>query len=553
MFYRKKVFLSLGITITASFITICVFVIGSCSSYLHSWRSDLYPENWYPGYSDNRGRFLHDFSYAGYRAGEEDIPFVQGPLVDVTKHPYYADNTGVKDVTAVLQNALDEVGQSGGGVVYMPEGTYNISVEDGSDAALQIKYSNMVLRGDGKGLTKLVNTSTYMRDKSIIKIDHKEGMRWTRDKRNITSITSDINEPTKKIPVTNTAGYSIGDLVVLRSDVTEGFILEHNMEGVWNTSIRGPIFYRQIVDIDHNNDNLFIDAPIRYYLKIRDNARVYKVADPIEEVGIENFSIANKENINAGFEYADYNIRGTGAYEVNRSHAILIVGAINCWIDHLSTFRPAQNESDIHLLSNGILISHSRHVTVQNCDFQKSQYNGAGGNGYMYTLRSNDCLLKYNVAGECRHNYSFKDMSANGNVLYRCTGNDSKSSTDFHMHLSMANLFDNFNVVGDYIEAFNRRASGTHGQSTTQSVFWNTNGIRYHKREDKNKIIYSQQFRWGYIIGTRGNAPDVEVWGGDGTEPIDFVEGIGAGDKLQPESLYKDQLNKRMQRGEYTY
>jgi hypothetical protein len=32
----------------------------------NSWRSKLYPENWKPGFNDGQGRFLHDFSFAGY-------------------------------------------------------------------------------------------------------------------------------------------------------------------------------------------------------------------------------------------------------------------------------------------------------------------------------------------------------------------------------------------------------------------------------------------------------------------------------------------------------
>ena len=35
-----------------------------------SWRSVLYPEGWTPDHSLPDGRFLHDFSYAGHRAGE---------------------------------------------------------------------------------------------------------------------------------------------------------------------------------------------------------------------------------------------------------------------------------------------------------------------------------------------------------------------------------------------------------------------------------------------------------------------------------------------------
>ena len=60
------------------------------------WRSSLYPKDWRPGYADAQGRFLHDFSYAGYHRGERALPDVAGPVFDVTAAPYGADASGAK-------------------------------------------------------------------------------------------------------------------------------------------------------------------------------------------------------------------------------------------------------------------------------------------------------------------------------------------------------------------------------------------------------------------------------------------------------------------------
>ncbi|MGP3785518.1 hypothetical protein [Paenibacillus sp. 1A_MP2] len=58
-------------------------------------RSRLYPIDWYPGFKDEQGRFLHDFSYAGYRRGEEDLPkTAKNKRIDVTNSPYFADPSG---------------------------------------------------------------------------------------------------------------------------------------------------------------------------------------------------------------------------------------------------------------------------------------------------------------------------------------------------------------------------------------------------------------------------------------------------------------------------
>ena len=92
----------------------------------NEWRSSLYPTDWKPGYADSKGRFLHDFSHAGYRGGGVPVPQMEENIVDISLPPFSADPTGTSDVTALIQQALDQVGAAGGGVVYLPAGTYKI-------------------------------------------------------------------------------------------------------------------------------------------------------------------------------------------------------------------------------------------------------------------------------------------------------------------------------------------------------------------------------------------------------------------------------------------
>src|SRR6476469_3649800 len=96
-------------------ILLAIFLFAAYPAFSQQWRSSLYPQNWKPGMQDSEGRFLHDFSYAGYHRGEQAIPNITTNLVDVTKAPYAVDNTGKVDVTAAIQKALDDVGQRGGG------------------------------------------------------------------------------------------------------------------------------------------------------------------------------------------------------------------------------------------------------------------------------------------------------------------------------------------------------------------------------------------------------------------------------------------------------
>ena len=117
------------------------------------------------------------------------------------------------------------------------------------------------------------------------------------------------------------------------------------------------------------------------------------------------------------------------------------------------------------------------------------------------------------------------------------------AASEFHHSLAMANLIEQARI-DDAWQAINRLfwSSGA-GHTATETVLWNLTG---------SGRILSQQFGHGYIIGTQG----VEVLTGlggisaRGTAPEDFVELRDEGARLDPPSLYDDQLRRRLERGE---
>lgn len=112
------------------------------------WRSSLFPETWYPGYEDASGYWLHDFSYAGYRRGEVEPPVGEGSIA-VNVVDYGADPSGQADSTAAIQAAIAAVEGTGGGVVFLPEGTFRVRPVSGSSALL--------IRGAGRAHQNLIN------------------------------------------------------------------------------------------------------------------------------------------------------------------------------------------------------------------------------------------------------------------------------------------------------------------------------------------------------------------------------------------------------------
>jgi hypothetical protein len=521
------------------------------------WRSTLYPENWQPGLADNQGRFLHDFSYAGYHSGLVEIPQIKKNIIDITKKPYNADNTGKIDITSIAQKAIDDAGKAGGGVVYFPKGEYIFSVNESSKEGVRVKYNNVILRGTGADKTFFKNTSTFMRNKNLISFN-PEGGDWVKAVGESQLLPEDLLTPTVFIKVKDASKFKVGDLVTVMTDCTDDFMAEHKSTGLWSTKIRGVRFLRTIVKVDVAKNVVEIDTPTRYFLKVRDNARIFKTGKQLEECGIEDLSIGNIQNPKETYEdwlkdNALWNKPKSGYFDVHGSHLIEFNHSLNCWIRNVATYRPRENKDDFHLLSNCLRIVESRFISVEKCNFQQSQYEGGGGNGYMYTLEGNDCLLKECHGEHARHSFDFKQMSSSGNVIYKCSSKDPMYSSDFHMWLSMANLFDSFVANGDYLDARFRPwgdRDSIHSYSTTQSVFWNTIGLKAHKI---GYLIESRQWGWGYVIGTSGKVSNVQTKPVSGiheglsfdSEPEDFVEGEGKGATLIPQSLYKDQLEKR--------
>ncbi|MGG1516479.1 glycosyl hydrolase family 28-related protein [Paenibacillus oryzisoli] len=91
---------------------------------------------------------LPDFSYAGYKYGEEEMPehLVLIPVSDFGIVP----DTGM-DVTERIQQLIDTVGKRGGGVLFFPKGRYDLRMDPGKDNYLKMNYSHVVLKGEGSG------------------------------------------------------------------------------------------------------------------------------------------------------------------------------------------------------------------------------------------------------------------------------------------------------------------------------------------------------------------------------------------------------------------
>jgi len=213
------------------------------------------------------------------------------------------------------------------------------------------------------------------------------------------------------------------------------------------------------------------------------------------------------------------------------------------------------------MLSNGVLVQFSKGITIDNCAMSYAQYGGGGGNGYSYRVSANEVLISNSTASYVRHGFVFSSMWCSGNVFHKCkdiktgfqTGNTGNMSTagwgsDHHMHFSQSNLIDQCYSENSAYVAFYRPYGSVpkHNLTATHTAFWNTSSAG-----SRGYCVWTQQSRYGYAIGTSGTSSTIKTNENSAgsaakTNPVDIAEGQGQGASLVPQSLYMDQLNKRL-------
>src|SRR5690606_70241 len=98
---------------------------------------------------------------------------------------YAADRTGALDARPAIQAAINDVAASGGGIVYLPRGTYKIgyTADTGNGAAGGLQLKDKVwLRGDGIA-TRLEASGSWSSDAGIIGIGDDATSQAVRDAR----------------------------------------------------------------------------------------------------------------------------------------------------------------------------------------------------------------------------------------------------------------------------------------------------------------------------------------------------------------------------------
>ncbi|MGA1982997.1 MAG: DUF6298 domain-containing protein [Acidobacteriaceae bacterium] len=231
-----------------------------------------------------------DFSVAGYEAGKP-LPVVNAVI---SVRP-----TG-KDDTVLLQNAIDHVAalppQPDGfrGAILLRPGIYHVS------GHLRIRAGGIVLRGSGPSTTTIVANGISRR--TLI----EAGGEADPSVGPPHSITDDAPVGAKSFKLAGTAGFSVGQQVLIRRPSTAAWIKSLGMTGLpgtfanarldWAPGSHDLLWDRTITAVDPATNQIEVDAPITTALEKQYGGGTVAIiqSNPVlEKIGIEELTLSS--------------------------------------------------------------------------------------------------------------------------------------------------------------------------------------------------------------------------------------------------------------------
>ena len=174
------------------------------------------------------------------------------------------------------------------------------------------------------------------------------------------------------------------------------------------------------------------------------------------------------------------------------------------------------NESR-HRLSNGIRVQSSSNITVDNCSMDLPQNRGAGGNGYGFTINSENTLVQNCSAYRNRHGFvNGQAFAQSGTVFSKCHSEGGWSFhynwmdfwsryaqlevgglgvpgfSDNHFPMTSKQLVTDSDLYDGWASINRHHNSNNVGKTSTNAVFWNNRGAPLEDRVfwDNDNYLY---------------------------------------------------------------
>ncbi|AHF92182.1 hypothetical protein OPIT5_19955 [Opitutaceae bacterium TAV5] len=519
-------------------------------------------------------------SYSGYNYGEKTLPSAADlaalPLHDVTR--YGAKGDGATDDSLAIRAALQSVDPDKGGVVYFPNGKYNVS------QALFVHTSRTVLRGESQSGTEIIFTqpldraygtfnytasatgipaSRWLSDGGLIWFSPKErGNTWRPegvpldspiDRKSYrfrwltTGETFNVTKPSRRGDRTlilapgGAAAPRPGDMVLLQLIHPADYSLAKHLagDGPWADSfpwvappgqhrgmpwpdIKSLTWPVEVTAYDSATGVLTLRQPLRFDVRPEWKPTLQRMGTLLRESGIENITLR-------------FNRAYTWTFAMHHQeegwNAPYFNNAIHCWLRDVTMID----------MDSGPNLTQAKNITLTRFTLTASRpETQAHHHGTITRSSSHDNLISdFRIDSQPWHGLSC-DSHCSGNVWTR--GDLKHGTFDLHRREPFENIFTDITLVTN---------DGFHGGlggpiMGARFVNWNL-----RSPSGSNYIVgWADLMPQGAIVGLQGSQPDWHRTRGDQV-PAGAQSGCrieSTGQIPNPANLYEAQLRLRTQK-----
>ncbi len=471
---------------------------------------------------------LRDFSYAGYHHGEEGIPDVNYPRVDITSYGAVADD-GKSDREAFIKaiKVAEKIAtKEGGAVIYVPQGTFRLHNASEPNETIVISGSNIVLQGADRNKSIL-----FMEAPNQTKTPNKK---WTGPvliqfnpsntaSKVITKITKSADVGEKTVAVASTRGLELGQYVAVHlKDNNDSLIaqtvaplrLTRKWVQLWDRGVMVES-YHQIVSLTENS--ITFKEPLMTPVDVKWPWGI-SIQQNLNEVGVENLTFIG--NFHDKFVHHKDWIHDSGYCMVSFRNCV------DSWMRNI-TFRDVSSAAGL--------------VNSANCSVLNCKVEGYRGHNSIHNQQASRTLMAniYDQSGQW-HSVGVSKPSI-GTVLWRIK---STPNTCFESHSTQPRytLIDNWS--GGFMKGHGGGAIGSLPTHLEGLVLWN-----YEETDTPEQhfdFIDSTSPYWRVLppIIVGFHAPKGHICTTFNQEQVKYEESNG--EQVLPISLYEAQLKLRL-------
>ncbi len=400
--------------------------------------------------ADSVGNKIPDFSFAGYRGGDQTIPNIPVKVVVPVR---------AGDATVRIQAALDYVGSlpldKNGfrGAVLLEKGKYEVS------STLFIRNSGVVLRGSGMLNGQTVLFARMRERETLIKVLGKND-RVEAKSANVSDKYVPVGSST--FSVDNLNGIKVGDMITIKRPSTQQWINKigafHFGGGItalgWKPGERDIFWDRTVKAV--NGSSITVDAPITTALDaVYGGATVAKLSwnGLLNNVGVENIRCVS-----------DYN----AANPKDEDHswmAISIENAHNAWVRQMTAE---------HFASSAVaVLETASKVTVEDCKSLAPVSEVGNQRRFAFYTLGQQTLFQRCYSESAYHDFAVGFGATGPNAFVQCESHGALSFSGSIDSWASGILFDIVNIDGQRLvyKDLEQDKNGA-GWAAANSMFW---------------------------------------------------------------------------------